>query len=184
MRTLRTLPTGGRWRFPGLLMTTAGLACASSIAIAWPGDGAVSPRRPQKVAPRPAPQPSATPQASPPASGFATVRPAPIGYLTAGTLADRCLDSSPAGVSYCFAYLAGVYDAARAYEIWLNQREFCVPEGTPQSDLRRAFLTYVSVYPSNRGGLASSVVIVSLKETYPCLATAPSVGSPGRTRPK
>ena len=161
-----------------------GLALASMIAVAWPGDGAAGPRRPQKTILRPATPPAtAAPQTSL-APGFATVRPAPIGYLTAGTLADRCQDSSPAGVSYCFAYLAGVYDAARAYEIWLNQREFCVPEGTPQSDLRRAFLTYVSVYPSNRGGLASSVVIVSLKETYPCLATAPSGGLPGRAHPR
>lgn len=101
----------------------------------------------------------------------------PIGYLTAGDLAERCGSGSPAGMSYCYAFITGVHDTMRAYEAWLNQREFCVPANTPQSDLRRAFLTYLSAYPTNRGGQASSVVVVALKETYPCTATsiAPAV---------
>jgi hypothetical protein len=96
------------------------------------------------------------------------VQPAPVGYLTANDLALRCADPSPTATTYCFAFVTGVHDAAQAYELWLNQREFCTPRGTAQADLRRAFLTYLAAYPANRSGEAASVVIVALKETYPC----------------
>lgn len=101
-----------------------------------------------------------------------------LGYATAGALADRCSGTSPADISYCFAYIAAVHDTMRAYEIWLGMREFCVPAGQSQADLRRAFTTYLSAYPTNRSGQAASVIVVSLKETYPC-----SVASPGSTAP-
>ena len=103
-----------------------------------------------------------------PAGDRRAVQPAPIGYLTASELAARCGDSSPAATSYCFAYIAAVHDTTQAYEQWLNQREFCPPAGTPQADLRRAFLTYVVAYPQYRSGEAASVVVVALKEFYPC----------------
>ena len=103
-------------------------------------------------------------------------------------LVDRCSEASPASTSYCFAYIAGVSDAMRAYEIWLNAREFCPPAGQSQSDLRRAFVGFVSAYPSNRTGQAASVVVVSLKQTFPCppeplpppLATEPAPPAPRR----
>lgn len=96
------------------------------------------------------------------------VQPAPIGYMTAGELATRCSDNSAPATSYCFAFITGVHDTAQAYELWLSQREFCPPKGTAQADLRRAFMTYLTAYPQNRAGEAASVVVVALKETYPC----------------
>jgi hypothetical protein len=102
---------------------------------------------------------------------------APFGYQTAGQLAERCADGSPASTGYCFAYIAAVHDSVRAYEIWLSQREFCPPPGVVQADLRRAFLGYVAAYPASRTGQAASVIVVALKETYPCGAT----GAPSRT---
>lgn len=91
-----------------------------------------------------------------------------LGYVTAGELADRCHDSSTAGVTYCFSYIAAVRDTIRAYEIWLNQREFCEVGRLSQGELRQAFLAYLSAYPSNRSGQAASVIVVALKQTYPC----------------
>lgn len=108
----------------------------------------------------------ASPQPAPPISVSPT--PAKIGYLTAGQLADRCSDNSAAGSTYCFAFITGVHDTVQAYEQWLAQREFCVPAGTPQADLRRSFLSYMLVYPQNSGGEAASVVVVALKAAYPC----------------
>jgi hypothetical protein len=122
------------------------------------------------LAPQSAPVPSTPPSA--PAATSSPIAPhsgpADLGYLSAGTLVDRCSETSPASTSYCFAYIAGVSDAMRAYEIWLNAREFCPPAGQSQSDLRRAFVGFVSAYPSNRTGQAASVVVVSLKQTFPC----------------
>ena len=106
----------------------------------------------------------AAPADSPPATGSMS----DIGYLSASQLVSRCSASDPASSSYCFAYIAAVTDTARAYEIWLSAREFCLPRGASQSEVRRAFLTYVSAYPAQASGQAASVVINALKETYPC----------------
>lgn len=91
-----------------------------------------------------------------------------LGYLTADQLSRRCGQSDPSSSSYCFAYIAAVTDTARAYEIWLNAKEFCLPSRISQAETRRAFLTYIKVYPSQSTGQAASVVINALKQTYPC----------------
>ena len=91
-----------------------------------------------------------------------------IGFFTAQALADKCRDSSPAGISYCYAYITAVHDTMKAYEVWLNQREFCMAGDHAQGDLRRAFLTYLGAYPENGTGQAASVVAVSLRQTYVC----------------
>lgn len=140
------------------------IVLASSLAGAALASGAVPPASepvtlPSVVATAPEASRVLAPEASPQGA---------IGYLTAGELADRCAMTDAAGVSYCFAYIAAVHDTMRAYELWLGQREFCVPAGTSQSDLRRAFVTYLSAYPAGRAGQAASVVVVSLKESFPC----------------
>jgi hypothetical protein len=99
-----------------------------------------------------------------------------LGYLTAGELADRCHESATASITYCFSYVAAVRDTIRAYEIWLNQREFCEVGRLSQGELRQAFLAYVGAYPSNRSGQAASVIVVALKQTYPC--ANPTVPAP------
>ena len=86
----------------------------------------------------------------------------------AGQLGQRCSKNDIAATSYCFAYIAAVTDSARAYEIWLHAREFCLPARVAQSEVRRAFMTYLSAYPANAQGQAASVVINALKTTYPC----------------
>lgn len=113
----------------------------------------------------PIPPPASTPPAAPSTSGGGLGN---IGYLSATQLADRCSRTDSASSSYCFAYLAAVTDTARAYEIWLGSREFCLPTGIAQSDIRRAFMTYMSAYPAQSAGQAASVVINALKQTYPC----------------
>lgn len=132
-----------------------------------PAAGAAKPADPPVKSP--AVTPATAPVADPPSpTSQRQAMPAPIGYLTAGELADRCSDSAPSSTTYCFAFITGVHDTAQAYEKWLDQREFCPAKGVAQADLRRAFLTYLVAYPQNRGGEAASVVIVALKETYPC----------------
>ena len=91
-----------------------------------------------------------------------------IGYLTARQLTDRCSDNNAANSSYCFAYIAAVADTVRAYEIWLSSREFCLPGGTAQADIRRAFMAYLGAYPDQGSGQAASVVVNALKTSYPC----------------
>ncbi|AUW57333.1 hypothetical protein C1T17_03710 [Sphingobium sp. SCG-1] len=96
---------------------------------------------PAPASPPAAPAPIA-PAASPPYSANAAPD---LGYLSAGALVDRCSENSPASTSYCFAYIAGVSDAMRAYEIWLNTREFCPPRGNRKATCAR--LSWVSSPP-------------------------------------
>lgn len=101
----------------------------------------------------------------------APVAPAPArpaGLFSAGQLKDRCSSGSAADISYCFAYIAGVYDTVGAYETWLNLREFCAPAGVSQGELRGAFVDYLDAKPGFRAGEAASVVVVALKERFAC----------------
>lgn len=122
---------------------------------AAPTTSLTSPARPPEIAPATTDLASAS-------------RPSDIGYFTATQLSTRCSQTDPASSSYCFAYIAAVTDTARAYEIWLNAREFCLPTNISQSETRRAFLTYIGAYPSDSSGQAASVIVNALKKTYPC----------------
>lgn len=106
--------------------------------------------------------PASAPQAP------ASAGPIAGGLFSAGQLRQRCLSNVPADASYCFAYITGVHDTVRAYEAWLNQREFCVPRHVPQGDLRQAFIDYLRDKPSDASGEAASVVVVALKIRYAC----------------
>lgn len=99
--------------------------------------------------------------------------PTRIGYSSAGELSQRCAETSPTGATFCFTYIAAVYDTVRAYEQWLHLREFCPPYNVPQSDLRRTFVDYLERHPSDRSGQAASVIVASLKQRYPCEVLAP-----------
>ncbi len=113
--------------------------------------------------------------------------PAPVvnrlGFLSAGELADRCRDNSAANVSYCYAYVTAVYDTMRAYEVWLSQREFCVPATISQGELKDTFLKYIESHPGSRSGVAASGVAVALKESYACPVEPAPVPSPALPLP-
>ncbi len=106
--------------------------------------------------------------------------PQDIGFLTAKELADRCNATSPADVSYCYAFITGIHDTMRAYEVWLNLKEFCPTAELVQGDLRRIVLAYLTVYPNMGKGQAASTVVVALKTAFPC----PVVSSPQPEEPQ
>lgn len=94
-----------------------------------------------------------------------------LGFLTAQALADRCESNDPADISYCYAFVTGVHDAMRAYEVWLNLKEFCPYTDLMQGDLRRILLGYLTAYPEMASGQAASTVVVALKAAFPCSVT-------------
>ncbi|WP_294238798.1 Rap1a/Tai family immunity protein [uncultured Sphingomonas sp.] len=112
------------------------------------------------------------PVQSAPAAAQATESSVAGGLFTANQLRDRCNASSAADISYCFAYVTGVHDSARAYEVWLGKREFCAPPRIPQGELRHAFLDYLTEHPGNGPAAAASVVVVAFKLRFPCEADA------------
>ena len=102
-----------------------------------------------------------------------------VGFLSGGELMARCNEDTPYGASFCFAYIAGVHDAIRAYEEWLSIREFCIPRDTPQSDLRQAFVDRILANPDDRVAQAASVVTAALKARYACRAGTTSTAPVG-----
>lgn len=91
-----------------------------------------------------------------------------LGVAKGADIINRCQESSPESGSFCFAYIAGVFDSVRAYEAWLNMREFCVPPDVAQSDIRDAVVAYIEKNPNDRLGQGASVVVRALKQRYPC----------------
>ena len=90
-------------------------------------------------------------------------------FFTGRQLYERCVDPSQINGSYCFAYVAGVHDLARSYETWLNVREFCLPSGTTQADLRDTFLNFARRRPADLDGQAASIVLAATKERFRCV---------------
>lgn len=117
-----------------------------------------------------APTPSARP-----AAALGTAQPQQhgrFGFLTAGEMADKCSANSAFSTSFCFAYLAGIHDSMRAYEVWLTQHEFCAPPQVSLEDLRNAFVGFVAANPSFRSAQSASVAVTALKKAYPCSPTS------------
>lgn len=108
-----------------------------------------------------APQPQTVPRPSAADTRF--------NFLTGKQLYERCVDAAQISGSYCFAYVAGIHDLARSYETWLNVREFCLPAGTTQGDLRDAFLAFARRRPADLDGQAASIVLAAIKERYRCV---------------
>lgn len=139
------------------------VACVTALVLptAMPALASAQEVLPASPTPRgPAPSGSTQPLTT-------TPRPS-IGFISAGSLRDRCEATAPALVSYCFAYVTGVHDSVRAYETWLKIREFCPPYTSSQSDMRRAFLTFLSANPSSASGEAASVIVLAFKDQFPC----------------
>lgn len=101
------------------------------------------------------------------------------GYLSASSLFGKCRGTSVDEVSYCFAYVAGVADTARAYQSWLGAADFCIPVETPQSELITTFEDYFTRHPTLGDAQAGSVVILALENRYGC----PEAEAPADVQP-
>lgn len=113
--------------------------------------------------------------------------PAPQQKLfTADALNQRCGATDAQSVTACFTFIAAVVDTSRAYQQWLNFREFCLPANVSQGELRRAALRYIDVHRHEGDAQAASVVVLALKDAYPCAVsiTRPSIApDPSPTPP-
>ncbi|MFB0613895.1 Rap1a/Tai family immunity protein [Aurantiacibacter poecillastricola] len=93
------------------------------------------------------------------------------GYLSAGALLTKCRSSSVDAQAYCFAYIAGVSDAIRAYQAWLGSQEVCLPDGVSQSELVTAFEEYMTSHPTQLDAQAASIAVLALQSRFGCEAS-------------
>lgn len=90
------------------------------------------------------------------------------GFLTTRALFAKCREPSVTAISFCYAYIAGVADTARAYQAWLGTSDFCIDAAVPQSALIRSFENYVVDHPALGDTQAGSAVVLALRDTYSC----------------
>lgn len=103
-----------------------------------------------------------------PAAPARAGNPDVAGFLSASALYQKCSGSSVHGQEYCYAYLAAVSDAGRAYQVWTNLRHLCLPAGTTQGELKDIFTDFLVQHPSRLRDQAASVIVVALQKKYPC----------------
>lgn len=109
--------------------------------------------------------------AAPPAVAQSEAAEGPVaGYQSAGALGQLCTDSSSYGQGYCFAYIAAVADAVRAYQAWLGLKDVCLPARVSQGRLRDVFVDYLTANPSLGGDQAASIIVLALQAQFPCAA--------------
>ena len=90
------------------------------------------------------------------------------GFLTGEELFRRCTDSSPSAGLFCFGYIAAINDSVKAYEHWLNIKEYCAPQTVSLSQLRDTFVDEGRHRPAALRGQAASFVVNAFKRRYPC----------------
>ncbi len=101
------------------------------------------------------------------------------GFESAGELLRKCRENSSFARSFCFAYLAAVADASRAYRVWIGSGDPCLPAGLTMGKLADTFEAYLVANPSQTKAQAASVIVASLQEAFPCpAAPQPSVPMP------
>lgn len=91
-------------------------------------------------------------------------------FYSAGDLKRDC--TAPSGIETCFAYLGAVRDTSDAYQQWMSFHEYCPPQaGLSKADLRDAIMRYLDLHTGNGDAQAASIIILALKERYPCNRT-------------
>lgn len=96
------------------------------------------------------------------------LQPSSPGLLVASDLLPPCNSGFSADFNRCTGYISGVHDTVRAYEAWENLREICPPARISPQELRNAFVDFVRRNPQHAGAQAASVVVLALREKYPC----------------
>jgi len=86
------------------------------------------------------------------------------------TLSGLCDASRDA----CVAYVVGAVDAYAATQ-WVNgaRLPFCLPAGVTNEQLTQASLRSIRQHPERIDANAATLVVLALRDAYPCQAAAP-----------
>jgi hypothetical protein len=94
--------------------------------------------------------------------------PATPGFLVGDDVWKSCLSSFSIDVGRCEGYISGVHDTVRAYEAWNRIAEICSPATATHRELRNIVVDYINMHPDYRRAQAASVVVLALRERFPC----------------
>jgi hypothetical protein len=85
----------------------------------------------------------------------------------------------------CLAYVVGAVDAYVATQ-WVSgaRLPFCIPASATNEQLTQATVRYLRFHPERIDSNAAMLVVLALKETYPCQAPPPPAPPPPQPRPQ
>lgn len=115
--------------------------------------------------PAPAPVDPVVPIAAPP-------RIDTEAFQTGTALMGKCTGQSVHGLEYCFAYIAAVADTVRAYQVWLDLADVCLPAKLSQRQMSDIVVSYLTANPGQGKQQAASVVVLALAAKFPCKKAA------------
>src|SRR3954468_20519847 len=74
----------------------------------------------------------------------------------------------------CLAYVVGAVDAYIA-TLWVSgtRLPFCIPAGVTNEQLTQVSLRYLRIHPERIDANAATLVVLALRDAYPCQAPAP-----------
>jgi hypothetical protein len=85
----------------------------------------------------------------------------------------------------CLAYVVGAVDAYVATQ-WVSgaRLPFCIPAGATNEQLTQASVRYLRFHPERLDANAATLVVLALRDTYPCRAAAPPPPQQPRPQPR
>ncbi|MFL6859111.1 MAG: Rap1a/Tai family immunity protein [Allosphingosinicella sp.] len=85
----------------------------------------------------------------------------------------------------CLAYVVGAVDAFVATQ-WVNgaRLPFCIPAGVTNEQLTQASVRYLRFHPERLDANAATLVVLALRDTFPCQASAPPPPPPPQQQPR
>jgi hypothetical protein len=108
-----------------------------------------------------------------PELAMATPRANAEAFQTGTALMEKCTGPSVHGLEYCFAYIAAVADTVRAYQVWLDLADVCLPAKLSQRQMSDIVVSYLAANPAQGKQQAASVVVLALAAKYPCKKPTP-----------
>ena len=105
-----------------------------------------------------------------------TINPPLRKYINGNQLSQYCSGNEidpevPLKRALCQTYVLGVVDAHESMAILgIVKRQFCLPEGTLNAKLTNIAMKYLQGNPEKLKMTAAFLVLVSLKDAFPCVA--------------
>src|SRR5262249_3672331 len=82
---------------------------------------------------------------------------------------DLVADCEGANEQFCLGFIQGAENDHRSFVLLLKGHPaICFPEGTTLEQLKAPLVSYLKSHPEDLGGPADIVLMLSLRELYPC----------------
>ncbi len=89
-------------------------------------------------------------------------------FETGESLYRKCIAEDVRERYYCYGFVSAVSDSVVSYKSVGAHQPVCIDTKLTRQDLRDTVVAYLRANPARRPLAASDLVIIALKEAYPC----------------